>query len=135
MEMITFEWKEAGVGKAIPRGNWGGSYFSHYQQLGGVYEPITQLADPTIKLDDFDRYFLSLLRELNYNFGLQVYCKRSDTEYSMVDKRGLFYGFGVLSVTTLKRRWITSFSLRHLLRRSVVVVSTGILASQTHLVV
>jgi hypothetical protein len=54
---------------------------------------LHRLADPTIKLDDFDRYFLSLLRELNYNFGLQVYCKRSDTEYSMVDERGLFYGF------------------------------------------
>jgi hypothetical protein len=39
---------------------------------------LHRLADPTIKLDDFDRYFLSLLRELNYNFGLQVYCKRSD---------------------------------------------------------
>jgi hypothetical protein len=23
MENDTFEWKEAGVGKAIPRGNWG----------------------------------------------------------------------------------------------------------------
>jgi hypothetical protein len=54
---------------------------------------LHRLADPTIKLDDFDRYFLSLLRELNYNFGLQVYCKRSDTKYSMVDERGLFYGF------------------------------------------
>jgi hypothetical protein len=54
---------------------------------------LHRLADPTIKLDDFDRYFLSFLRELNYNFGLQVYCKRSDTKYSMVDERGLFYGF------------------------------------------
>jgi hypothetical protein len=54
---------------------------------------LHKLADPAIKLDDFDRYFLSLLRELNYNFGLQVYCKRSDTKYSMVDERGLFYGF------------------------------------------
>jgi hypothetical protein len=54
---------------------------------------LHRLADPTIKLDDFDRYFLSLLRELNYNFGLQVYCKRSDTAYSIVDERGLFYGF------------------------------------------
>jgi hypothetical protein len=54
---------------------------------------LHKLADPAIKLDDFDRYFLSLLRELNYNFGLQVYCKRSDTAYSMVDERGLFYGF------------------------------------------
>ena len=54
---------------------------------------LHKLADPTIKLEDFDRYFLSFLRELNYNFGLQVYCKRSSTSYSMVDERGLFYGF------------------------------------------